>query len=44
MLVDSTGNITLKATLDSRLSILKDLSLPMIRLMIWGEQRSKLQG
>lgn len=37
ILVDSTGNITLKATLDSRLNILKDLCLPMIRSMIWGE-------
>jgi vacuolar-type H+-ATPase subunit E/Vma4 len=31
ILADRTGNITFKATLDSRLNILKEICLPMIK-------------
>ena len=35
ILADETGNITFKATFDSRLTILKELCLPDIRYEIW---------
>ena len=37
ILADSTGNITLKATLDSRLNILRESCLPLIREVLWGQ-------
>lgn len=40
ILADKTGNITFKATLDSRLNILRDISLPLIREMVWGTQEN----
>jgi len=36
ILSDQTGNIIYKATLDSRMNILKDLCLPDVRALVWG--------
>jgi vacuolar-type H+-ATPase subunit E/Vma4 len=39
ILADETGNITFKATLDSRLNILKEMCLPVIREIIWPDKK-----
>jgi vacuolar-type H+-ATPase subunit E/Vma4 len=38
ILADKSGNITYKGTLDSRLNILKEICLPMIREIIWNHK------
>ena len=35
ILADETGNITLKSTLDCRINILREISLPMVGAMLW---------
>jgi hypothetical protein len=34
-LTDLSGNITYKNTIDTRVNILKEICLPLIRVMLW---------
>lgn len=44
ILADGTGNITFKATFDSRLAILKEICLPEVREGLWGSGVIKGSG